>query len=404
MRISSNQTHFNGLNSILQKQVDLVKIQSQIASGRRISKASDDPIGATTIFNLEQQLGLSNRWIANAENAQSFVQQEEVALFGIENVLQRSRELLVNSGNGSFSDSDRQSIAVELEQRLNELVSLSNTRVNGSEYLFSGFKSAVKPVTTDVTGAFLYNGDQGSRSVEVGSGVSVVTADSGYELFFDIKNGNGDFVTTSAAANTGTGVISPGSVTDQAAFNPADYQIDFSVTVGGQIQYEVFDATPTSILGPVNFVEGDAIAFNSISFEITGTPAAGDSFAIAPSTRQDVFTSLKNAIAALKTSASEPAAQAQYSNSISLSLENIDRALDNVLQIHSRVGSRLNVIENQLDVNQDFNLATAETLSKVRDLDFATAITELTQLQIGLEAAQASFVRIQGLSLFNFLR
>jgi flagellar hook-associated protein 3 FlgL len=116
------------------------------------------------------------------------------------------------------------------------------------------------------------------------------------------------------------------------------------------------------------------------------------------------FTSMKNAIAALNTSASEPAANAQFSNAVNLSLENIDRALDNVLQIHSRVGSRLNVIENQLSVNQDFNLAAAETLSKVRDLDLASAITELTQQQIGLEAAQASFVRIQGLSLFNFLR
>ena len=404
MRISSNQTHLNGLNSILQKQVDLVRIQSQIASGQRITKASDDPIAAITIFNLQQQLGLSNRWIANAENAQTFVQQEEVALFGIENVLQRSRELLVNAGNGSFSDSDRQSLAVELEQRLDELVSLSNTRVNGSEYLFSGFKSGVKPVTTDVTGAFLYNGDQGVRSVEVGSGVKVATADSGYDLFFDIKNGNGDFVTTSAAANTGTGVISPGSVTDQAAFIPANYQIDFTVTGTGQIQYEVFDATPTSILGPVDFIEGNAIAFNSHSFEITGTPAAGDSFAITPSSRQDVFSSLKNAIAALKTSAAAPAAQAQFSNAVSLSLENIDRALENVLQVHSRVGSRLNVIENQLDVNLDFNLATSEALSNVRDLDLASAITELTQVQIGLEAAQASFVRIQGLSLFNFLR
>ncbi len=260
MRISSNQTHLNGLNSILQKQAELVRIQSQIASGQRVSKASDDPIAATTIFNLEQQLGLSNRWIANADNAKSFVQQEEVALFGIENVLQRSRELLINAGNGSFSDSDRKSLAVELEQRLDELVSLSNSRVNGSEYLFAGFKSAVKPVTTDVTGAFLYNGDQGVRSVDVGSGVSVATADSGYEVFFDIKNGNGDFVTTSVAANTGTGVISSGSVTDKAAFSPANYQIDFSVTGSGQIQYEVFDAAAASILGPINFVEGDAIA------------------------------------------------------------------------------------------------------------------------------------------------
>jgi len=404
MRISSNQTHLNGVNSILQKQVELVKIQSQIASGLRVTKASDDPVAATSIFNLQHQLGLSNRWISNADTAKSYINQEEVALNGIENTLQRSRELLVQGGNGTFTNEDRQSLALELEQRLNELVSLANTRVNGSEYLFSGFKSSVKPVTTDVTGAYLYNGDQGSRSVEIGSGVSVATSDSGFDVFYDIKNGNGNFVAGAAAANTGSGVISPGSVTDNAAFTPANYQINFSLTGTGQIQYEVFDATPTSILGPINYIEGNAIEFNAISFEISGIPAAGDSFSIAPSTRQDVFTTLKNAISTLRKPAVLPAEKAQFAVAASQSLENIDRAMDKILQVHSRVGARLNVIDNQLNINQDFNLATTETLSKIRDLDLTTAITDLTQQQVSLEAAQASFVRIQGLSLFNFLR
>ncbi len=404
MRISSNQSHLNGINSILKKQAELLTTQSQISSGRRVSKASDDPIAATTIFNLEQQLGLSNRWIANAENAQYFIQQEEVALFGIENVLQRSRELLVQAGNGSFSDSDRQSLAVELEQRLDELVSLANTQVNGSEYLFSGYKSSSKPVSTDASGAFLYNGDQGVRSVDIGSSVSVATSDSGYDIFFDIPDGNGDFVTRPDAANTGSGVISPGSVINNAAFTPASFQIDFTVTGTGQVQYEVFDAASASVLGPIDYVEGNAIVFNSMSFEISGAALAGDSFTIEPSSRQDIFTTMKQTIATLRNSAELPAQKAQLANAASLSLENIDRAMEKILQVHSRVGARLNIIDNQLEINQDFNLATTETLSKIRDLDLTVAITNLTQQQIGLEAAQASFVRIQGLSLFNFLR
>lgn len=85
-------------------------------------------------------------------------------------------------------------------------------------------------------------------------------------------------------------------------------------------------------------------------------------------------------------------------------MENIDRAMDRVGRVHATVGARLNIIDNQKIINEDFNLASKVTLSKVRDLDLTVAITDLTQQQASLEAAQASFVRIQGLSLFNFLR
>ncbi len=405
MRISSNQTHLSGINSILQKQADLVKIQTQISSGLRISKASDDPVAATKILNIEQQLSASKRWIANAENAKSFAQQEEVALFGIENILQRTRELIIQAGNGSFSDSDRQSLAVELDQRLEELVSLANTRVNGTEYLFAGFKSDVKPVTTDATGGFVYNGDQGQRKVDVGAGVRIPVTDSGFDVFYDIFNGNGDFVASQPASNTGSGVISPGVVADTTAYIADTYSIDITVTGTGQIQYEVFDSAAASITGgPVNFVEGDAIIFNGISVEIKGVPAAADSFSITPSSRQDVFTTIRNTVNALNQSANTPAQIAQMTNALDQSLENIDRAMTNINQVHTRVGARLNIIDNQNNINEDFNLASTEILSKIRDLDLATAITDLTQQQASLEAAQASFVRIQGLSLFNFLR
>ena len=101
MRVSSNQMHNNGVNAILDKQSSLAKIQNQISTGRRVSVASDDPVAINAIFNLEQQISLSNRWIANGNNSESILRQEEVAFFGVENILQRSRELVIQGATAT---------------------------------------------------------------------------------------------------------------------------------------------------------------------------------------------------------------------------------------------------------------------------------------------------------------
>ncbi|MEM7613208.1 MAG: flagellar hook-associated protein 3, partial [Pseudomonadota bacterium] len=66
-------------------------------------------------------------------------------------------------------------------------------------------------------------------------------------------------------------------------------------------------------------------------------------------------------------------------------------------------GARLNVAEAQVDTNSGVELVLRESLADIEDLDYAEAISALSQQATALEAAQQSFVRVQGLSLFNFL-
>ena len=81
----------------------------------------------------------------------------------------------------------------------------------------------------------------------------------------------------------------------------------------------------------------------------------------------------------------------------------MDNAIGNVIDIRSRVGSRLSAIESQKFANDDIALQVAETMSDLQDLDYAEALSRLSLQAFGLEAAQQSFVRTQGLSLFNYL-
>ena len=92
-----------------------------------------------------------------------------------------------------------------------------------------------------------------------------------------------------------------------------------------------------------------------------------------------------------------------FHDSMANVLNNLDRNLNNINDIRARVGARLNSTEDQANINDSSLLQVRETLSEIQDLDFAEAVSQLEQQRISLEAAQQSFIRIQSLSLFNFL-
>ena len=95
--------------------------------------------------------------------------------------------------------------------------------------------------------------------------------------------------------------------------------------------------------------------------------------------------------------------QEEFHDSMSRIIGNIDVALGHIVDAQSAIGARLNSVQSQENVNEDYLVQVASTLSDTQDLDYAEAISRLEQEQIGLQAAQQTFVKIQGLSLFNFI-
>ncbi len=84
-------------------------------------------------------------------------------------------------------------------------------------------------------------------------------------------------------------------------------------------------------------------------------------------------------------------------------LDNMSTAIDSLTTARTAVGARINSIDQQRSINED-SLASLETsLTKLKDLDYAEAISRLNSQTTGLQAAQQAYVKVQGLSLFNFL-
>lgn len=403
IRISTSQTFRQGTNSILENQARVNQTQQQLSNGTRISQPSDDPIGSAVMMDLQKQIDNAKQYVANGQAAETRLKTQEGTLANTTDILQRIRDLALSASNSTMNQTDRETIALEMEQRLDELVGLGNTQLSSGDYLYSGFKTNVKPFTKDGSGSIAYNGDQGVRMVNVNASVQVESGNSGDEVFFDIKTGNGAFATSANSANMGSGVISSAVMSDPTSYIADTYTITFQDDGSGNLEYQVSGANSGAVGGPVAFDEDSPVTVNGITYSISGSPAVGDSFTVEPSNKQDIFTTVQQVIAAIKIPNATSAGQASFQNAFNLGMQNLDQSLTHIDEVRASLGSRLNVIESERDINEGNIVDTESALSTVKDLDYAEAITELNQRTLALQAAQQSFVQVQNLSLFEYL-
>ncbi|MCG2582865.1 flagellar hook-associated protein FlgL [Massilia sp. TS11] len=408
MRISTNTLYDTGTSQLGNLQTSLAKTQMLLSTGRKNLTAADDPISAARTLEVTQSQSINSQLVTNRQNARSSLSQVELALSGVTSLIQDVQTLAVNAGSGAMTESDRKSVAIELEGRLNDLLGLANTSDGAGGYLFSGYRSTTQPFTQTATGA-QYHGDQGQRTLQVGSTRQMPVSDSGTSVFENITTGNGTFTTSADPANTargGSGIISSGAVADAAALTGHDYSINFTVA-NGVTSYTIKDETLGAVVvgaeDPVPFQPGQQIAVDGMAFTIKGNPADGDSFAVKPSAKESIFTTLTNMINTLKQSANGAAGQAALTNGLNTAQDNLSSALDNVLSVRASIGARLKELDYLDSAGEDLNLQYSQTLSDLNDLDNVKAISQFSQQQFTLEAAQKSFKTLTGLSLFNFI-
>ncbi|MGE0372688.1 MAG: flagellar hook-associated protein FlgL [Gammaproteobacteria bacterium] len=151
------------------------------------------------------------------------------------------------------------------------------------------------------------------------------------------------------------------------------------------------------------YTSGVQIAFNGIQTSLSGTPRTGDAFTIAPSGHEDLFTTIETLALTLEGDISGANAGGVLNNAVNQFLSDIDQGMENIRSVRAQIGARLNRIDTQENMNEASSLQIEEARSSIEDLDYTTAITQLTQQMVGLEAAQKVFIQVQGLSLFNYL-
>lgn len=602
MRISTAEFYQRGLDSLVKKQSELSKSQEKIATGKRILTPSDDPTNATRALNLRQDLNKIDQFIRNAEFAKTSLEFEESVLHSITNNYQRAQELIIMAGNGALSNSDKFAVAVELEQRLDELKSLVNSKNEKNEYLFAGFRTNTKPVTKNIAGEYVYNGDNGQRQSLIAASTLLNISDNGFDLFFNlpshklepkvsygitnilgtqpgllpasslssiqtedliinnikIKPSTSDLISSNSSNGSAIAIanainaqksehnvtaVAEANIIDLGIFspnpinlgefklngieilNPAGSEVgllnainnltsltgvsaeqplgagtaisliaadgrniqlttngislanfaNFDLTSGandvvkraaislrsqesidiqganpnnigfnrgnnlplpnsGNCQVEsinitnmpdntqanysiIFDASGTNFsvvndLAPntpllidgytsLPYKAGKVIEFAGFKVTLNNTPAANDilNFKFTPKKADNIFNTYEDLIVNIKSGIDNN----KLTYDLGVALTNIKEAETILLAKRAELGANLNIAQSQTDYNNSIKLLAQQNLSNIEDLDYNEAITELTQKSFTLQAAQQSFMKIQGLSLFNFL-
>ena len=400
MRISSIEQFQQGIDSILNQQAKLNQTQLQLATGKKVLKPSDDPAVATQLLNLSSLKANNLQYDRNINTALNELELQESVLASSGNVLQRVRELVIQANNATQSPQTREAIADEISNLANELLQLANTKSPSGEYIFAGYNSRT-PAFAKSGAGYVYQGDQGQRLLQVSEDTQLAVRDNGADVFQGMSTGDGRFLLETPASNTGDGLVKMSSTIDAISDN---YTITFiQANPGDPLLYSV-SGEDVGAVATGTFAAGEAINFNGISIEIDGTLENGDSYQINRSVRQDVFQSVQAIANALLAGTETGAKSSKLANDLGQSISTMDQALEHLQSRRTIVGNRLQALDTRASENADGLVRLERQTSELNDLDFAEAVSRLNLQTAALQAAQQAYIKIQGLSLFNYLR
>ncbi|MCQ2034559.1 flagellar hook-associated protein FlgL [Stutzerimonas kunmingensis] len=423
MRISTLQAFNNGVAGLQRNYANATRTQEQISTGNRILTPADDPVASVRLLQLDQQQNVLSQYNANLTAAKNSLTQEEVTLNSVNTVLQRVRELAVQAGNGGLSAEDRKSIAAELTEREDELLSLMNTRNARGEYLFSGFQGKTQPFVRTGDGTYSYQGDEGQRKLQIASSLNIPISDSGKSIFESVTNA-GRLSAGPVVDATGTSTLSVSAplVSDEVAFSSGiqgfpeegielEFQSDGTYAIY-QLPRAVAPAMETALATDMKMDsapdKSDKLVFRGVTVHLDGTPVGGETIRIVPDTSSGEIKEkqgILNTIASLRSSLENPTtSNSGVRDAVAVALTNIDHGMISVDAARGNIGARLNVIETTQTDNEDVALVNKSVQAELRELDYAEALSRLSFQTVILEATQQSYVKISGLNLFNAMR
>jgi flagellar hook-associated protein 3 FlgL len=163
----------------------LGKLQAQVASGKNISRPSDDPVGLSRILALTNAMKTDNRYKQNIDAARAELKTVDTTMMGVTNLIQRAQEIATQGASSIYSQDQRNTLAQEVSNLMDTLVQQGNTKL-GDKYLFSGFKTDT-PAFSRTGDTVAYGGtsptESTNRNVEIADGINLTMNLNGQTLF-----------------------------------------------------------------------------------------------------------------------------------------------------------------------------------------------------------------------------
>ncbi|NVN56012.1 flagellar hook-associated protein 3 [bacterium Scap17] len=419
MRISTQTLYAQGVTSMLDQQAAFSKVSEQLATGKRVVNPSDDPSAASQAVTISQSQAVNEQFSDSRTTARNNLSIEESALNQVTDTITRVQSLIVQAGNGTLSDSDRDALATELEGSREVLLGLANSTDGNGNYLFGGMSGDTAPFGEDGS----YRGDDQQRQQRVDSSRLMEVNHTGSQIFGGVASGNQQLARQTSESESSLPITfkGPDVVDVSARVDGAGYSISIDaagVTISGTDaegnDLPILDAEGNPLPSPVAFSDGMTLAFNGLSMTLSGdeqqvseAQASGKATQLVVEEGEasaDLFANLDGLISALSTPIESEADQTAFNNAISTASRQFSNSLDNVLTVRADVGTKLNELDSLDIIGDDRELNYASTRSDLIDLDYNEAISDYSLTQVGLQASQQAFSDIAGMSLFDYLR
>ncbi|MGL5290491.1 MAG: flagellar hook-associated protein FlgL, partial [Vibrionaceae bacterium] len=191
-RIASFHNYQSVGNDIMRQQVKLQKNHDQLASGKRVRTAGDDPVASIYAQNLSQQSTQINQYLDTINLARSRLSNTELSLSNGEDLIDNAKRNVMKMINGSLASADRKAHRQDLQALLEDIISLANGKDESGNFLFSGTLASKQPFFRDSNNNVSYTGDSFHRTAQIAPVVEVQTSMPGDGLFMQIPNPFGD--------------------------------------------------------------------------------------------------------------------------------------------------------------------------------------------------------------------
>jgi len=363
MRINHNIAALNTHRQLTGNNSGVSKSLEKLSSGLRINRAGDDAAGLAISEKMRGQIRGLDQAQRNAQDGISLIQTAEGALTETHSILQRMRELAVQSSNDTNTTSDRKELQKEVDQLVKELDRIANTTEFNTKKLLNGDSKGL----TSIDESAVFN-EVSNNAVfkSIKAGASGITADASYNVRITgvtTSGGTSTFTLTIASASGTSTTIQIASGGSTITFQGAEIEI-------GGLDAKNIGEEATFSLRQADTSDAD----KSLTFHI----GANSSQTMRVEIGDMSSTALHVSDIKIET---QQAAEAAVSA--------IQNALDDVSTQRSKLGAYQNRLEhsiNNLGASSE-NLAAAE--SRVRDVDMAKEMMDFTKNNILTQAAQA---------------
>ena len=372
MRVSNNMNYEQVKGNIGKNRTEMADLQNQASSMKRITKPSDDPVGAARTLGLRTDTANTEQFMKNLDMARNFMNYTESALGDLSEVLMRAKELAIGqSSDASSSAQTRLATATEIDQLFSDTVNISNRKL-GERFIFGGFKTTHSPF--DHGGGF--RGDKGHIKVEVSKGVFTTINLPGDKVFLGRNSPMAEVPDERKGATTPNYPPAPHSQEDVQVRGPASEE----------------PANPSR--GPASIDEHGNDVATKRKFEQLNADEKVEPI-VEGKDGENIF----NVMHALSDSL-----RANDTLAVQDTLERLDNALEQVILLRAQVGSRVSSLDNTHESLGKNKIDDSTLLSSIEDADGFEVFTDITKNENALKATLQTSGKLIQPSLLDFLR